>query len=249
VIGVATSSSGFDGVDGILGVGPEDLTSGTISGQSQFPTVVQNAASEGLIPSTLLGVYFAPTTTENDNTNGEIDLGGIDTSKTTSAVSYAPVSGADTRWWGINVPVTVGSSSLGSFSGIVDTGTTLIILPQTVYNAWIKAIPSASVDNESGLVKFPKSSLNSVPNITFTVGGTAFTLNKFAQLVEQGLYSAFGLSSSNYYAWITNGGTDVQDVNFIIGQKFLERFYSVFDTNNNRVGFATTANSNPTAAP
>jgi hypothetical protein len=33
-IGVASSASGFDDVDGILGIGPVDLTEGTVSGVS-----------------------------------------------------------------------------------------------------------------------------------------------------------------------------------------------------------------------
>lgn len=36
-------------------------------------------------------------------------------------------------------------------------------------------------------------------------------------------------------------------LNFINGYVFLERFYSVFDTTNQRVGFATTPNTISTA--
>lgn len=32
-----------------------------------------------------------------------------------------------------------------------------------------------------------------------------------------------------------------QGVNTIIGQKFLENYYSVYDTTNSRIGFATAA--------
>ncbi len=45
-IGVAKSASGFDGVDGILGVGPEDLTEDTVSGASEVPTFLQNLKSQ-----------------------------------------------------------------------------------------------------------------------------------------------------------------------------------------------------------
>jgi len=245
-IGVGKSSQEFEGTDGLLGLGPEDLTEGTFSSVSEAPTVIQNAYSQGLIPLQLLGVSFAPCSS-TDCTNGELDLGGIDTSKTTSSVSYASVGGAGADYWGISTAITIGSTSAGTSGGIVDTGTTLVYLPSSAYNTWIKAIPSATVDNNSGLVRFPKSSLSSVPSISFTVGGTKFTLNNYAQLVEQGLYSSFGLSSTYYYSWISNGGSSGLD--FIIGQKFLERFYSVYDTTNNRVGFATTSNSNPTSAP
>lgn len=55
------------------------------------------------------------------------------------------------------------------------------------------------------------------------------------------LSSYFGLSSSYYYAWINDGGASAANVNFIIGQKFLESYYSVYDTTNSRIGFATAA--------
>jgi cathepsin E len=45
-IGVASTSSGFDGVDGILGIGPVDLTQGTVSGVGSVPTVTDNLFSQ-----------------------------------------------------------------------------------------------------------------------------------------------------------------------------------------------------------
>ena len=58
-------------------------------------------------------------------------------------------------------------------------------------------------------------------------------------LVPTNQYSNFGLSSGKYYSWITDGGSS--GVNTIIGQKFLENYYSVYDTTNQRIGFATRA--------
>jgi cathepsin E len=39
---------------------------------------------------------------------------------------------------------------------------------------------------------------------------------------------------------------NIPGVNFICGMSFLERFYSVFDTENGRVGLATTPFTNAT---
>jgi cathepsin E len=47
------------------------------------------------------------------------------------------------------------------------------------------------------------------------------------------------------YLIVNNLGTPTgQGLDFINGFTFLERFYSVFDTTNKRVGFATTPNTN-----
>jgi saccharopepsin len=60
-IGVASSSTGFEkGIDGILGVGPVDLSSGTTSGGGTVPTVLDNLYYQETITEEVLGVYFIP---------------------------------------------------------------------------------------------------------------------------------------------------------------------------------------------
>lgn len=52
------------------------------------------------------------------------------------------------------------------------------------------------------------------------------------------IYSAhFDLETGKYYAWFDDGGSD--GVNCLIGQKFLENYYSVYDTTKKRIGFAS----------
>jgi len=53
--------------------------------------------------------------------------------------------------------------------------------------------------------------------------------------------SYFKLPQGHYYSWINDGGDATLGLNFIIGQKFLENYYSVYDTTNSRIGFATRA--------
>ena len=53
--------------------------------------------------------------------------------------------------------------------------------------------------------------------------------------------SYYGLSLGYYYTWINDGGSASADVNFIIGQKIFENYYSVYDTTKSRIGFATRA--------
>jgi hypothetical protein len=50
------------GVDGIIGVGPVDLTTGTLSPDvnATIPTVTDNALAQQLISQEVLGVSFAP---------------------------------------------------------------------------------------------------------------------------------------------------------------------------------------------
>ena len=61
-----------------------------------------------------------------------------------------------------------------------------------------------------------------------TIGGVARTLTPAQYLVPTAQYSVFGLTSGKFYAWINDGGSVAADVNFIIGQKFLENYVCHF---------------------
>jgi len=238
-IGVASSSTGFSGVDGIFGVGPVDLTEDTVSGVSTVPTFLDNLYSAGTISTEVLGVSFAPESgSDDDDANGELTLGGTDSSKYTGSITYTAKSTSSSvgPYWGVAVSaITYGTTSLGSGSGIVDTGTTLIYIPTSAYTKFLSA-SGGKTDSTTGLAKFTTKPTGT---FSFTIGGTKFALTPAQYLVPTAQYSNFGISGSSYYSWINDGGSS--GVDFIIGQKFLENYYSVFDTTNSRIGFATAA--------
>lgn len=239
-VGAASSASGFNGVDGIIGFGPVDLTQGTVSGTNSVPTFMDNLFSQGSISSEVLGVSFRPESgSDTSDTNGELTLGGTDSSKFSGSLTYFPTlqSGSAAPYWGISIAsFTYGSTSLASSAtGIVDTGTTLIYIPTKAYNKFLSAT-GGSTDSSSGLATF---SSKPTSNFNIKFGSTTYTLTPSQYLVPTGQYGEFGLTSGQFYAWINDGGSS--GVNTIIGQKFLENYYSVFDTTNSRIGFATAA--------
>ena len=77
---MASSAQGFEDVDGILGIGPVDLTAGTLSSGEVVPTVTDNLFAQGSIPSDSIGIFYEPTTAANA-VNGELTFGGVDASK------------------------------------------------------------------------------------------------------------------------------------------------------------------------
>jgi hypothetical protein len=239
-IGAASSASGFSGVDGIIGFGPVDLTQGTVSNANTVPTFMDNLYSQGSISSEVLGVYFKPESgSDSDDANGELTLGGADSSKYTGALTYFPTlkSGSAAAYWGISIAsFTYGSTTLASSAtGIVDTGTTLIYIPTAAYNKFLSAA-GGRTDSSSGLASF---TTKPTANFNIKFGSTTYSLTPAQYLIPTAQYSNFGVSSGKYYAWVTDGGSS--GVNTIIGQKFLENYYSVYDTTNGRIGFATRA--------
>ncbi|TVY67385.1 Polyporopepsin [Lachnellula suecica] len=239
-IGAASSATGFDSVDGIFGVGPVDLTSGTVASTSTVPTFLDNLYAQKSITTEVLGVYFAPESGADQNdANGELTLGGVDTTKYTGTLTYFPklTSGTASEYWGITVAAfTYGTTSLATAAqGIVDTGTTLIYIPTAAYTKFLSA-SGGKTDSSSGLAVFTTKPTS---NFSIKFGTTTYALTPAQYLVPTAEYSAFGLTTGKYYAWINDGGSS--GVNTIIGQKFLENYYSVFDTTNSRIGFATRA--------
>ncbi|CAK7238280.1 hypothetical protein SEUCBS140593_010506 [Sporothrix eucalyptigena] len=239
-LGSASSSSGFSGVDGIIGFGPVDLTEDTVSNTDTVPTFMNNLYSQGSISTEVLGVSFSPESgSDSDDANGVLTLGGTDSSRYTGSITYFPTltSGTASSYWGISIAsFTYGSSTLAtSGSGIVDTGTTLIYIPTSAYNKFLDDA-GGETDSSSGLAKFTTKPTS---NFGIKFGSTTYTLTPSQYLVPTDQYSYYGLNSGSYYSWIGDGGSSGVDT--IIGQKFLENYYSVFDTTNSRIGFAAAA--------
>ncbi|KAJ7354266.1 family A1 protease [Mycena albidolilacea] len=247
-IGVASRSSGFSGIDGILGLGPVGLTAGTLSPDpaSLIPTVMDNLVSQGTITNNIFGISFQPTTTAKD-ANGSIAFGGIDRTKFTGEIAYTPVTSTfpASEYWGIDQEVTYGTTSiLASTAGIVDTGSTLIHLATDGFNRY-QGATGGVLDANTGLLRITATQYAALQNLNFIIGasfrGVTYALTPNAQIWPRSLNTAIGGSARSIYLIVADSRSNSgEGFDFINGYAFLERFYSVHDTDNNRIGFATT---------
>ncbi|KAG6813213.1 hypothetical protein H0H92_013100 [Tricholoma furcatifolium] len=233
-------SSGFSGVDDTLSPATTTL----------IPTVTDNAYSQGIITAHELAISFEPTTSDDD-VNGEISWGGVDSSKYTGSITYTSLTTTSpaSLYWGINQSITYGSSStsiLKSTAGIVDTGTTLVYIATDAYDRYVSAT-GATLDSTTGLLKITSAQYSALQPLYFNINGVAFELTPNAQLWPRSLNTAIGGSASDLYLVVNDiGSVTGSGLDFINGYAFLERFYAVFDTANSRVGFATTSYTNAT---
>ncbi|KAG6830096.1 hypothetical protein H0H92_002269 [Tricholoma furcatifolium] len=215
-----------------------------------IPTVTDNAYSQGLIPVDQIGISFAPTNS-TAATNGEISWGGPDSTKYTGSITYASLTTTypSSLYWGIDQSITYGSSKksiLTSTAGVVDTGTTLIYIASDAYNRYVSAT-GATLDGTTGLLTITSAKYSSLQSLYFNINGASFELTASAQLWPRSLNTAIGGSASSLYLVIVNNGVNTgSGMDFINGYTFLERFYTVFDTANSRVGFATTSHTEDT---
>jgi cathepsin E len=232
-------------VDGIIGVGPVGLTQSTLSpdAESTIPTITDNLFTSGVIGANILGVSFEPTTSANSETNGELTWGGTDPTKSTGEITYTPITTTfpANTFWGIDTSVAYGSASiLGLTAGIVDTGTTLVQLATDAFQVYQSATGGVA-DSATGLLSLTPAQFENLQSLFFTVAGTSFEFTANAQILPRILNSQMGGTPDGIYLIVSDLGTNSgAGLDFILGQTFLERFYSVYDTDNQRVGLATT---------
>ncbi|KAI6017529.1 acid protease [Pisolithus marmoratus] len=248
-IAVATQSQGLSdtGIDGILGRGPADLTRGTVSNMNTVPTVLDNLYSRGTISSAVLGVYFIPASNSN---SGELTFGGYDASVISGAVNYAPITSTypSRLYWGIDQSITYGGKTiLSSTAGIVDTGTTLILIATDAFSTYQSATGGV-MDKATGLLRITPSQYDNLQTLSFHVGAQTYDLTPNAQIWPRSLNTAIGGSSSSIYLVVADIGTPSgSGMDFANGYAFLECYYSIYDTTNARVGFAATSYTDSTS--
>jgi len=245
-IGIASKSTGFDEFDGILGIGPVDLTDGTISGGGTVPTVTDNLFSQGTIPKNQVAISFVPITSTKKEVNGELTFGGTDSSKFTGNITYTPIANTAraNEFWGIDASVTYGPSNihiLSSTAGIVDTGTSLVLLATDAYRAYQRAT-GAYPDKATGLLKIDDPS--KLKSLFFTIGHRKLELTANAQIWPRILNSKINGTKDGTYLIIGDTGYHPGfNIDFILGVAFHRRYYIVYDTANKQVGFATTSHT------
>lgn len=240
-IGVANQYSGaLNGLDGILGLGPVDLTSGTLSDTSaNIPTVVDNLFSQGSISSNAFGLFFQPVVSRHETT-GEITFGGVDSSKFTGSLSFAPITSTSpaSQFWGVEASITYGHDQtvMSSTAGIVDSGTSLILIASDAFQKF-KEFTGATMDVATGLLTLSARQYHNLHPLFFNIGGEQYELTVNAYTWPRHLNTEIGGRHGDIYLTIADIGTESgHGMDFILGVPFFERFYVVFDTANQQVG-------------
>ncbi|GJJ14123.1 hypothetical protein Clacol_008380 [Clathrus columnatus] len=187
-IGVANLSFGFEGVDGILGIGPPDRTFNT-TGTDPFilvPTVTDEMLMQGIIDVNITGVALSPLTTPDFELNGEVTFGGIDPTKFIGNLTFVPTTDKPpaSTFWGIEQSVTIGDSHTvvipPGTPGIMDTaeeiynvtieGTTLLFLATPFLNT-ILNVTGAVFNDTLGI--YQVDSLDSLQSLFYNIGGVS----------------------------------------------------------------------------
>ncbi|KAG0380102.1 hypothetical protein BGX24_010132 [Mortierella sp. AD032] len=184
----------------------------------------------------------ADPSTEPNAPGGEITFGGADPNRYTGNISYVDCGG-DSPW---TIPVggmMVNGQSINTTGAMatLDTGTSLMLVSQTVSDAINGAIPGAIKDSKVGW--FLPCTGNYSITITFgtrnvTIPYTALAVQDQTARADDG--SLMCLSAAMYP---TGDTATISD--WLLGDAFLKNVYTVFDfsTPKGRIGLASLAGS------
>jgi len=207
--------------DGILGLGPP------AAAVDKVPMPMQLLKDQGKIQNNVFAFYLA----SGGKTGSTLSLGGPDPKFYTGDFTYIPVAAAAKLlpYWLVSAKdIKVGSAGsvgcnfLTGCELVVDTGTSVIAGPP----AAIKKLT-----DKIGDVKEDCSNLKELPTITFSIHGKDFDLEPDFYVLQiptdKGLQCELGIQG-------INAGVPI----YILGDPFLRKYYTVWDADQQRVGFA-----------
>lgn len=209
--------------DGILGMGPP------AAAVDKVPMPMQMLVDQKKIAHNIFAFYLS----SGGRSGSTLTLGGTDSSFYTGDFTYVPVSLAAKLlpYWLVSAKdIKVGGKSIGACSWltgcemVVDTGTSVLAGPPKSVNALIAPIGNVSSDC---------SNVASLPTITFNFKGKDFDLGPDFYVLR--VKDDSGKEQCQLGIEGVNAGVPI----WILGDPFLRKYYTVWDAEQKRVGFAT----------
>ncbi|KAF9133988.1 hypothetical protein BGW39_008475 [Mortierella sp. 14UC] len=166
VVRVESSQFGSSSKDGLFGLGFN-----TIESVRDIKTFMDNAIAAGLLAQPVVSV-FLPSQRLFNGKRDKYLFGGIDSSKFTGALKYVPV--ARKSYWQVAIRDVLfkGHSLSHASEGIIDTGTTLVIISNAAAASVHNNIPGATFESENGWMVPCSIRDDTTQQISFNMGGS-----------------------------------------------------------------------------
>lgn len=178
---------------------------------------------------------------------GSYDFGTVDGSKFTGDITYTAVDNSRGYWGFTSSGYGIGNSPFTStpMVGILDTGTSILLLPDAVVNAYWGGVSGAAYDNNYGAFTFPCSA--TLPPFTVGVGSAGYVIpGSYMNYGAVSTTSEFYICPAFIWCWFTNDNIacygSLQSSNGIgfniFGDVFLKAVFVIFELTGPRLGFA-----------
>jgi len=206
----------FSYFDGILGLGFDSISVGGAE------TVFHNAIDQGKVEKPMFAFYLG------DNADGELTFGGYDEDKfEEDELTWVPLS--DATYWRIDMDaIKIGLFSVGPSDAIVDSGTSLIIGP--THDILAIALEIGAKPTITGQYTIDCEKVEDIPDITWTIAGKEYVIPGKDLVIGSGGICIFAMMGMDF---------PKPGPQWILGDVFMRKYYTVFDYEEKRVGFAT----------
>ncbi|KAJ7073635.1 aspartic peptidase A1 [Mycena amicta] len=212
----------FGKFDGILGLGYDTISVNHIT--PPFYKMLQAGLLEQPVFSFRIG--------SSESDGGEATFGGIDHDAYVGELTYLPVRRK--AFWEVELEkIVLGGeeAQLERTGAVIDTGTSLIVLPSTIADILNEQIGATKSWNGQYVVEC--SVVPNLPELTFYLGGKPFPLKGSDYILE---IQGSCISSLTGMDLVKPGGEAI----WILGEcdVFLRRYLTVYDFGRDAVGFA-----------
>lgn len=207
--------------DGILGLAWPSIS------VNQMPTVFENMADQKLFPEPVFGFYLPSSST----TEGEMVIGGIDSTKFTGSLQYVPL--AAENYWTVSLDsFTISGASVSTTTkAILDTGTSLLAGPTADVAKIAATVGAKPFFLNKKEYTIDCKNIPTLPELVFTMGGANYTLTGADYVINSGggicLFAMTGIDIPAPAGPL-----------WILGDVFIRKYYTVFDWGQKRLGFA-----------
>lgn len=217
-------------IDGILGLSAVDKS------EVNFPSLISVLVNEKQLPSRKFGVALSRAS-DGASSKGALILGDYDRDAVDGDFTYVSVQDGTALW---RVPLDgawVGGTEVnfgGNRNAIVDTGTTLLVLPPDDAMKFHGYIPNSQTDGKNFAIP-----CDSTVDVQIGIGGAKWSISP-KDYIGFKYTDGSNLCASNVQG-LKTGNSDEQ---WILGAVFLKNVYAVFDMDTKKVGFAKRAGGN-----
>ncbi|KAJ7703261.1 aspartic peptidase domain-containing protein [Mycena rosella] len=229
---VSEVSEDFNGLptDGLLG-----MAFGTIA-QSGKPTFFETLIERNMLPAPMFSVHLS----RNQESGSDVCFGCVDNLKKLGPVEWIPV--LNQTYWSVSMDaVAVNMSHLvrTDIIAIIDTGSTLVYLPQATVQEIYTMIPDSRPAPQFGPEFYTYPCSTSI-DIKFSFAGRRFSISP----LDFNLGLAAPNSQDCVGAILSLASEGFPSNLGIIGDAFLKSWYTTFDySGGGRVGFSPSINN------
>jgi len=199
--------------DGVLGLALPSMA------QSQTFSMMSRLTSGEALRQPLFSVFLS----DSDSETSEITFGEVKEEHMASELFWVPVTGTSGYWEVRIEDITLDGKAQNLCSDCrvaVDTGTSQLAGPTDLITALSRALN----------VKTDCSNFNSLPKLGFIIGGRILSLDPRDYVDNTGTYCDVSLMNLDV--------PPPKGPLFVFGIPFLQKYYSVYDHSNSKVGFA-----------